>query len=453
MSATLKTLGATGTVTGSKHLLTFKNFNLLIDCGLYQGLKEDVLKNWDSLNTDVSKIDAIIITHAHLDHTGYLPKLIRDGFHGKIYATSITCELTEIILKDSAEIQMSDAHKAASKNRKHPTAKPLYNSNDISFTMKHFHHLDLETPLELGPFTIKLYHAGHIPGAVSAGVKWDGGSLLFSGDLGRDDDILSAPPKIEDAYESIMLESTYGGINHPISAQIHDLSNVLESITKSHGILLIPSFSMARSQILIAYLKEIFEAKPELAMPVYLNSPMSFAINEVFIRNRDHIKMNLKEVISDFPQLHICDEHWKAKKLYESSEPKIIISASGMLTGGRVMKHFELLAPDKKNVIFLPGYQGIGTLGYKLLQGEKEFLVNQVEIKVSAQVIQSQAFSAHADENGLISWLNPSKKTLKDLYLVHGEEDHIEALRKRISKKYPSVKVHIPKLNSEYIIN
>jgi len=452
LSVKLKTLGAAGTVTGSKHLLSLGDYKILIDCGLYQGLKEDVRKNWDELDVNVSHINAIIITHAHLDHTGYLPKLIKDGFHGKIYASSITCELTEIILKDSAEIQMSDAHKLLNQ-RNNPMAKPLYNTNDISFTMKHFHALELETPIELGPFTVKLYHAGHIPGAVSVGIKWDGSDILFSGDLGRNDDILTTGPKIEDSYQSIVIESTYGGINHPVASQTKDLTEVLEQIHATQGVLLIPSFSMARSQILLHYLKEIFENRPELDMPVYLNSPMAFEINDVFIRNKNHIKMNLKSVIDNFSSLHICDEHWKAQKLYESTEPKIIISASGMLTGGRVMKHFELLAPDEKNIIFLPGYQGVGTIGDRLLQGEKEFTINQQLFTVSAKIIQSQAFSAHADENGLVNWLNPSIKTLKDIYLVHGEVDHIDALSKRIAKQFPAVNIHIPKLDSEYIIN
>lgn len=447
-----KALGAGGTVTGSKHLLSTANFNLLIDCGLYQGEKKLENLNWELLSISPSKIDAVILTHSHLDHCGYLPKLVRDGFKGKIYSTFLTREVTAIILKDAAGIQMSDALKVAKVNKKHKTATPLYYTNDVPFTMSHFEVRNINEPFELGPFEIELYEAGHVPGAVSVGVSWENSNILFSGDLGRDDDPLSYYPEVTRPYKNIVMESTYGGINHPTEQRLDDLKLAIEKTKNSAGMLLIPAFSLARTQILLYYLKELFEQSPELSLPVYLNSPMAFAINDVFTKHPELMKLDLKKLLDDFKQLTITDEHWEAKKLYDSSESKIILSASGMLSGGRVMKHFELMAVEAKNYILLAGYQSEGTIGRQLLEGQKEFELNHRKFKLAAKVLHSHAFSAHADENQLSDWLFKHKEVLENIYLVHGEVDHIDALGRRLAKDYPLAMIHAPKVDETFTI-
>lgn len=447
-----KALGAAQTVTGSKHLLSTDQFKLFIDCGLYQGEKKLENLNWDPLSIEAKEIDAIILTHSHLDHCGYLPKLVRDGFRGKIYSTLLTKEVSEIILKDAAQIQMSDAQQVAKVNKKHKTASPLYYSNDIPFTMSFFETKELETPFQLGPFQIEFFEAGHVPGAISAGISWEESNILFSGDLGRDDDPLSFYPEVKKPFKNIVMESTYGGINHPVEQRLSDLKEAVTKVRHSAGTLLIPAFSLARTQILLYYLKELFEKFPDLSLPVYLNSPMAFAINDVFKKHPELVKMDFKDLVDNFKQLKVTEEHWQAKKLYDSVETKIIISASGMLSGGRVMKHFELLAENPDNFILIAGYQAEGTIGHELLAGRKDFEVNQHKVHLAAKVLNSHAFSAHADENQLINWLYKHKESMENIYLVHGEADHILALGKRVAKEYPLVQIHAPKVEESFII-
>lgn len=453
MAANLKILGAAQTVTGSKYLISNNGFNLLIDCGLYQGSERNRLKEKDSLDFPASEIDAVVLTHAHLDHCGFIPRLVMDGFTGPIFATSATRDISRIILMDSAKIQLDEIKNAKKKNlSKRQIGEPLYYSHDVKFSMKLFRPLEYRDPLKLGPFEIILHQAGHVPGAASVGITWDSGSALFSGDLGRYNDLMTFDPQVTDPYENIIMESTYGGDTHSEESQFDALRDIVKKSKEKGGTLLVPAFSLSRSQLLLLHLKEVFNSYPELALPVYLNSPMANEVTEAMIIHNDTIKQDIDEIRDAFAGFHFIKEPWEAKSLYENNSPKIIISASGMMTGGRVMGHLKLLAGDDTNTIFVPGFQAPGTTGAELIAGTKEIEIGEETIEVKAEVVHSGAFSAHADKSELLYWLKSLVSPAKNIFIVHGEIESMKALKNNILRNWPDVTIEIPKLNDSFEI-
>lgn len=449
MAAELKILGAAQTVTGSKYLLSFNDFNILVDCGLYQGSESKDLK--DEVDFPASKIDALILTHAHLDHCGFIPRLVRDGFKGPIFSTEATRDLSRIILMDSAKIQLSDIKQAKKKNlSKHQQGEPLYYDHEVKFAMSLFRPLEYFDNLKLGPFEIIMHQAGHVPGAASVGISWDGGSLLFSGDLGRFNDLMTFDPKVVGEYEKVVMESTYGGNCHSMNSQFEELKSVLEKTKKKKGTLLVPAFSFSRIQLLLLQMKEVFNTYPQLKLPLYINSPMANEVTEVMILHNQFIKQSLEEMNDAFKEFHFVHEPWEVKSLYQSNTPKIILTASGMLTGGRVLTHLEGLGENPNNIVFIPGFQAPGTTGADLIEGNRELEINDKILTIKAEVIHSDSFSAHADSEELIKWIGALRKFPSEIFLVHGEPGSMAELKEKIQHQWESARVVIPNLNEVF---
>ena len=319
--------------------------------------------------------------------------------------------------------------------------------------MNYFTPLPYDQNTTIGPFEITFYQAEHIPGAASIGLIWDEGDLLFSGDLGGEHDALSYPPKLTRSYSHIVIKGTYGAAKDNHASRFDEMLKVLQELNESKGSLLIASFAMARTQTLLYTLNEVLREYPELALPIYLDSPMSIAIIEIYLKHPEDVKMNFKGILAEFENLTICDEFWKSDKLRQNDQRKIIIASSGMLTGGRVLAYLVNIAPDEKNIVFLPGYQSQETLGDQLLAGLSELALNYQEIPMAARVMHSSAFSAHADQTELIAWLRHSREKLKTVILNHGEPTKLQELADVIVHEFPEVNLQIPLKNEAYRIN
>jgi metallo-beta-lactamase family protein len=410
----LKTLGAFDTVTGSKHLVTHENFNLLIDCGLYQGEDEKLNK----LKLELPNIDAIILTHSHLDHCGYIPKLVADGFKGKVYCTELTKQTSRIVLEDSAKLQEQSRKDGKS---------PLYFPYHVTTGMKQFVSKEVGENFSLGPFNITFFCAGHIPGAVSVAIECEGRKWLFSGDIGRDEEYLVEAPKVSGEYEKVILESTYGDKEHPDKeADERTFIDAIKYVIENKGTLILPAFSVARSQSLIFYLYYFFKKHKKLKLPIYFDSPMAIEVNRIYEENISKLKCSKDEWDKVFDEVSVCDEAWKQKALTQNSEVKIIISSSGMLSGGRVLTHLEKYIQLQSTSIVISGYQSVETLGAKLINNHKRVTFNKKEHTVKAQVYVLHSFSAHADRVELKAYLESIE--FQELLLNHGEQSTQQAL-------------------------
>lgn len=454
MSIQITFLGAAQTVTGSKTLVSYKDQNILVDCGFYQGPEAAKVNNETKLPIPAHEIDAVIITHSHLDHCGYLPKLFIDGFRGPIYCTPVTRSITPIILKDAARIQMNDLKETREKSKRHPNKfKALYSEHDVNYIERFYKIIDFETPIQLGGFKLCFHRAGHIPGAASAGLTCEGGSLLFSGDLGRYEDPFSLNPLVTEKYDNVVLESTYGGNFHSKESPVEQLKTLIKEIDRSGGTLLIAAFSLARTQALLFLLEKAYEELGNTEIPIFMDSPMATEITNILAKYPEEYHGDLNKLRDNFQQLHILDKPWHRKELEKTGRPKLILSASGMLTGGKIVTHLTEYIEEKRNILFLPGHQVEGTLGHSLIQGLKSIKIEKKNYEVNAKIVHSTSFSAHADEDELISWLKNLKSKPKRIYLNHGEEKSIADLKKRISEEFPSVATDAPKPNESFLID
>lgn len=451
MSVQLSFHGAAQTVTGSKFLLEKDGFKLLIDCGLYQGENSKELLEL-KLPFDPKKIDAVILTHAHLDHCGYLPKLVRDGFQGPVYCSPLTAGIVPIILKDAARIFLQELKEKRKQSKRHPNkSKVLYNEHDVNYAIKLLRSFPIERTQKIGPFTVTFHQAGHIPGAISAGIKWDGGSVLFSGDLGRFDDDFTHDPTYQDSYENVVVESTYGGVVHQQQSHQEILKEIINKTVEKKGTLLIAAFALARTQMLLFDLYKAYkELQSKERIPIFVDAPMASQITQVMTEFSQQYKGDLKGLPQVFKELNLIEQHWQTKALEKSPAPKVIISSSGMLTGGKVMSHLEELIGSEENTIFLPGFQVPGTLGHQLAHDIKEVKLSGKMIPVKASIIQSHAFSAHADQNEITRWLEMNQTTPKKIFLVHGEKDKMDELYQKLSGVFPKTSFEMPELGQVY---
>lgn len=432
---TLQALGGAGTVTGSKYLLRTPSFTLLVDCGLFQGLKSLREKNWSPLPVDPATIDAVVLTHAHLDHCGYLPLLIKNGYNGKIYMSDPTYELTELVLRDSAKLQVEDAEKA---NRhgysKHRPAKPLYDTEDVEACLPHFVRCDVNTAQQLNKhLCFRLYPAGHITGACSVLVEADEKKIFFSGDIGRFYSEFIKPPENHVAADVVVMESTYGDRLHEDYNVNERLAFAINTALERNGNILIPCFAIGRAQELIYRLEQLKLLKeiPE-QLPVYLDSPMAESARRTTIHYPEWLAINPEET-ADLGKTIIINEHaGGTEKIIHKHCCKIILAASGMLTGGRVLEYLKHYLPDPRNTILLVGFQAEGTRGRALLNHTPEIKIHGCYYSVEAHIEHIDAFSAHADQPELLRWLKNFKKKPEKIFLVHGEPCAMEALRIKI---------------------
>jgi metallo-beta-lactamase family protein len=448
---TLKSLGAAGTVTGSKHLLTFEDHRILIDCGLFQGLKNLRELNWASLPVAPRDIDAVVLTHGHLDHCGYLPRLVREGFRGKIYATHATRDVAELILKDSAFLQEKDAEFL---NRhgvtKHRPALPLYTVPDAQRAVEHFSTADFDQAIKLpNGATLQFRHAGHILGAAHAQIHWGGRSLVFSGDIGRYGDPLFPDPVSGGDADYIMIESTYGDRVHPDEDPAKALGAIAERTVKRGGTLIIPAFAVGRAQQLLYYLWTLRQAGRLNSIPIFLDSPMAIDATELMCRHAHDHRLDRATCRDAFGIARYTNDVEASKAITASAFPKIVIAASGMATGGRVLHHLKTFGPDAKNTILLAGFQAPGTRGHALQQGAKELSIHGLPVPINAEVAQLDMLSAHADSNELMRWLSGFRRAPQRVFIVHGEPEASEALRMRIDRELGWQSI-IPKQNQDF---
>jgi len=428
-------LGAAGTVTGSKYLIEDADTRVLVDCGLFQGYKNLRKRNWAPFPVDPSSIDAVVVTHAHLDHTGYLPLLVKKGFSGPIYATAPTKALAGILLPDSGRIQEEDAEYANKKGfSKHSPAMPLYTEADAVASLKQFEAVDLHTDTRAaGSVSFRYLRAGHILGAAIVRMQLSrGSSLSFSGDLGRSDDPVM--PRPEGALETdyLVCESTYGNRPHDPEDVRTRLKEIITTTADREGIVLIPAFAVGRSQTVLAIIHSLMEKGEIPNLPVYLNSPMAVSTTDLYLRfPHDHLlgPEEMREIERD---IHLVRSVEESKELNYLKGPGVIVSASGMLTGGRVLHHLAAMAPNPNNTLVLVGYQAGGTRGRRILDGETKVKVHGQWVPINCQVEDIGGLSAHADADEIVRWLATFEHAPLTTFLTHGEPDSSEALRVRI---------------------
>ncbi len=447
----LKSLGGAGTVTGSKHLLTLGGHRILIDCGLFQGLKNLRDLTWAPLPVSPRDIDAVILTHAHLDHCGYLPRLVREGYRGKIYATPATRDVAELILMDSGHLQEKDAeflnrHKLS----RHQPALPLYTVHDAQNAVEHFSTVEFDQTVRLSNGAwFRFHRAGHILGAAWVEMAWGGQRVVFSGDIGRYGDPLMPDPARPVEADYVMIESTYGNRIHDKTDPEDALRAVVERTIKRGGTLVVPAFAVGRAQELLYYFWKLKQAGDLGDVPVFLDSPMAIDATGLIGRHPGDHRLDLERCRTVFGIAHYTDDVEASKAISSSRVPKIVISASGMATGGRVLHHLKAFAPDPRNTILLAGFQAAGTRGRALQDGAKELKIHGVWIPVNAEVAHLDMLSAHADADELMRWLSGFSHPPRKVFIVHGEAEASEALRVRIGRELGWASV-VPRLDQEF---
>lgn len=433
MELGLTSLGGAGTVTGSKHLLDLDGQALMVDAGLFQGAKYLREKNWEPF-PDLDRIGAIVLTHAHLDHSGYLPRLARDGYRRPVYATAATADLCDILLRDSAHLQESDAESA---NRhgysKHKPALPLYTTRDAERCRQLFANSDFHKAVDL-PYGARLLfrRAGHILGAATAQIEWGGRTVVFSGDLGRYGDPMMFDPEPVQQADYLIVESTYGNRRHEVADPAAVLGDIVERTTHRGGSVIIPAFAVGRAQMLLYYLWQLKQAGRLALVPIYVDSPMATDAGEILLRHLDDQKLP-RDVCRAVRDVATYTRDVEASKaITHNTMPKVIISASGMATGGRVLHHMKAYGPDRRNTLVFSGFQAAGTRGAALLGGAREVKIHGEWIPIRAEIANLPMLSAHADADEILRWLGGFKRPPRRTFIVHGEPDASETLRTRI---------------------
>lgn len=430
-------LGGVGTVTGSKYLVQTGGQNILVDCGLFQGFKQLRDRNWKPLPLKPSEIDLVLLTHAHIDHSGYLPLLVHDGFRGKIHATTPTRDLCNILLPDSGYLQEHEADLANREgfSRHHP-ALPLYTQADAEASLKHFRTHDFNDTVDLGHgISATFMEAGHILGASSILLDTGNTRIAFSGDLGRyDNPIMHDPAPVTDA-DYVLVESTYGDTLHPQTEPEDVLEAIINRTFQRGGTVLIPSFAVGRAQSLLFHISRLRTSGRIPQMPVYLDSPMAINVSELFVRHAAAHKLTQEEARAACDVATYTRHSEDSRKLDTDLMPKIIISASGMATGGRVLHHLKVYAPDARNTILFAGFQAGGTRGAAMLAGVRKVKIHGGYYEVNAEVQNLHMLSAHADAEELMRWLGNFNTSPKETFIVHGEATASDTLRHRIGEE------------------
>jgi metallo-beta-lactamase family protein len=427
-------LGGAATVTGSKFLLESAGERILVDCGLFQGYKHLRKKNREPLAVDPASIDTVILTHAHLDHSGWLPILVRDGFRGHILTTAGTRDLCSILLPDSGRIQEEDARLANRKGfSRHTPALPLYTEADAHRALEAFRAVPRESWMSIGKeWKYRLHRAGHIVGASIVEVRSGNSSVLFSGDLGREEDLLMKPPARGFDPGAVVVESTYGNRTHVEEDPLDGLASAIAHAAARRGSVLIPAFAVGRAQALLLAVSRLRKSGRIPDVPVFLDSPMARDVLEIYRRHRGELRLDAGEITAMCGEATIINDPAESKALAREEGPLVIISASGMATGGRVLHHLKRMAPEDRNVILFSGYQAGGTRGADLVGGARSVKIHGAWVPVAAEVRVLDSLSAHADAGETLSWLGSFTSVPARTFIVHGEPDAADSLRRKI---------------------
>jgi metallo-beta-lactamase family protein len=443
MSATLTFLGAAGTVTGSKHFLQSGSARLLLDCGLFQGLKELRQRNWAPCPVPAASIGGVLLSHAHIDHSGALPRLGREGFRGPIYCTPGTADLLKIMLPDAAHLQEEEAdffnrHQTS----KHQPALPLFTTADADQVLTQVRSVGFNDSFSPAQgVTARFINAGHILGAGLVEVSINGRTLVFSGDLGRYGVPIMRDPDPVPAADVLLVESTYGNRLHPVDDHRDRLTAAVQRTVEKKGWLLIPAFAVGRSQEILYDLRELEDAARIPSLPVYLDSPMAIEATAIYARHPEEHDQDLKRVEASGERpfapkrVRICKSVDDSKRLNDTDGPGIIIAGSGMATGGRILHHFVRRLPDERTTVLFVGYQAAGTRGRLLREGAREMKMLGQSVPVRAAIMVSDSYSAHADQGEILRWLGGFTRPPETTYIVHGEPDAAAALLALIASK------------------
>jgi metallo-beta-lactamase family protein len=433
---TIRFLGAAGTVTGSKFLLRCKRSHYLVDCGLFQGYKNLRLRNWRSLPVKPSQIKHVILTHAHIDHSGWLPVLCREGFAGKILATPATRDLCRYLLPDSGFLQEKDAEDANWHGwTKHKPARPLYTKAEAEASLKSFRAVRFHEPYRTDHVEVLFRHAGHIPGAATAQVDIGGVRVVFSGDLGNYNSATMPEPEPVPEADYLVVESTYGNRSRNHADPEAEIARVVNDTVGRGGSVIIPSFAVGRTQLLLHYLRRLIDAGTIPRIPVYLDSPLAINATQVFSDHPDDHRLSVAEAEAACSLPELVRDVEGSKAIGRDPHPKIIIAGSGMATGGRVVHHLKTYAPDARNTILFAGYQAGGTRGAKMVAGEESVKIHGQYWPVRARVENLDMLSAHADVEEIMRWLSGFQRPPRRTFIVHGEPDAADALRLRIEEE------------------
>jgi len=443
---TLQFLGAAGGVTGSKFLVTFGAEQVLLDCGLFQGLKELRLRNWSPAPIDIVRLGCIVLTHAHIDHSGYLPRLVARGFNGPVYATPATCDLLKVMLLDAAYLQEEEARYANKRGySKHRPALPLYTVEDATRALRLLRPTRIGEERELaGGMWVRLTRVGHILGAAAARISYDMGSrkryLVDSGDLGRyGRPILKDPAPVTNA-DWLMVESTYGDRFHPPKPEA-ELAQIVNDVVDEGGCLIIPSFAIGRTQELVYTIRKLEDEKKIPTLPLHVDSPMAINATEIYREHPEEHNLDM-QLLMNQQRAPLCSHRFFIHKTQEESKaindlegPFILITSSGMATGGRVLHHLRQRLPDPKTTVLFVGYQAEGTRGQVLQQGAKEIKMFGQMVSVRAKIKSIDGFSAHADQSEIMRWLQGFEKAPEKTYVIHGEPKAAAALAYQIRER------------------
>ncbi|MBY0393127.1 MAG: MBL fold metallo-hydrolase [Novosphingobium sp.] len=426
--------GASGTVTGSRYLLEDDSTRLLVDSGLFQGGRDLRNLNWAPPPPEIAGVETILLTHAHLDHSGAIPRLVRDGWRGRVLTTRATAELCELLLPDSGHLQEKDAQFANRRGySRHRPALPLYTQNDALNALEHFQGVRFDESIEVAPGVSARFHrAGHILGAASIEIDWKGTKVVFSGDLGRYDDAVMFDPAPPPLADFLIVESTYGDREHDAVSPEVALGECIERCVARGGTVVIPAFAVGRAQSLLYYLSLLKKAGRLQGVPVYLDSPMAIDASGIMCANSGDHRLSHDECKAACAVAHYVRDAEESKALTADSNPKVIISASGMATGGRVLHHLAQFAPDPKNLLLFAGFQAAGTRGAALVAGATSVKIYGEVVPVFAEVTNLSMLSAHADCNEILRWLSGMPQAPKMTFVTHGEASASASLAERI---------------------
>jgi metallo-beta-lactamase family protein len=438
MSIYIHFLGAAGTVTGSKYLIETPHKKVLVDCGLFQGVKALRLHNWEYLPINVHDINFVLLTHGHLDHVGYLPRLIKAGFKGKIYGTEPTLDIAEIVLKDTAKIQEEEAERANKhKYSKHTPAEALYDLKDVEKTLPHFAVVKPDEWIDFGDdMQVRFKTNGHIIGSTFIEIRTEGKKLVFSGDVGQDDDLLLPPPHRPQEADVLFVESTYGDrIHPPENIKEHLKTIILETIAKG-GNVIIPSFAVERTQTLMYLLWQLRKENAIPEIPFIMDSPMGNNVLDVFQTHTDWHKLPKADCTTMCSLFKLVKDFKETLAILATPYPKIIIAGSGMVSGGRVLSYLQEYVSKPETTILFVGYQSEGTRGRRMQEGSHEIKIYGKYYEVKARIETIHGLSAHGDQKDLLEWLSEIKTPPKNVFIVHGESQAADAFRTKLHDTY-----------------